>query len=1052
MKRNNLLKTLTVHLISLSLTFAPLPLFAANEEGGVKVNNSDWVGNIGGILGQVSNTVMQSQQKQFAIRQQAALLQSSRPQVVPAKFFPQCRIAPAGAQIPTQACKPSGNPMQTAQQAQTFQTIAQQNIDFFEQLLDEAQNSALPSGIACLKQAMDGVGSSVQDRINGLERLKEQIAKSNQLFEEQNKKVIEDLKRTGNVLLGAGRGKKIDVNQETAEFDKLVSPECKDIIVNSGNATMNSQIFRGGLLGIRDGSLSEFNIKASNLQSNYGAYKKDLDNKVIQMKKDIKEYGLDGFLDQNNGSLAFERNGEENFGSLDKAFKEEAAQVRSKIENIKKSIRSELGPGSGQIEGLMVMGPNFRTDFANFANEAEEVLKKQAVGACITNADSGVSLSTDQILDSLRYQTTSLTGNTLANYRTALKYILDDTETSHTTKQKRIKDLDIKFKNKIVIVNSGEGSDEKTLSPYQMFQQIVSNCEATYTQRNDSNNGRSFEDKVKRAKKYMRDLQNVESTFASDMSNHIIDEVVNCSGRELKAGQCSQDSLSTSNGDFCLAQASTCAQQANACYSQINKEVKQKQAQMNALATTYNNNVAALITSQEALLGQVKAQVQRDAEFFKSFFPGANYAYPEGLFVKMPQLAEFGGLGVELRGGGDIETLKKLPEEIAKLQGALKEQWEGGPGGKGIANVIDEYIKSQAEAMGKNMDKWNQLLSQCEGAEAQAVAAINKANQEAQKAYGEKAAAVGDFCNRFEALKDTNPAAGCNDDYDVSGLYTDSMKISSHVNDDAIRYVRRYQEMCAQSQNERENGSEVLGESKDGKEYILGKCQDGDNSEDVLAKAISDLQKVGGIDKDDAKKIADSVDVNSDEMKAIIKKYEESKPEVAIAIKRYVQLKAVDKRVKDRIAELIDKDEERKALAKTGITGIADVSSRIKKVLKSSEFSDTGFCVSSKLDALVSAAGDADDAGKFEKEFKSEIKDGEISNSSAMKNIGRSIASLSSSPERSPTSDLGQASYADVECAASASPGRFGAGDNMFSDFDAGILGPNAGAILGLGK
>ena len=110
---------------------------------------------------------------------------------------------------------------------------------------------------------------------------------------------------------------------------------------------------------------------------------------------------------------------------------------------------------------------------------------------------------------------------------------------------------------------------------------------------------------------------------------------------------------------------------------------------------------------------------------------------------------------------------------------------------------------------------------------------------------------------------------------------------------------------------------------------------------------------------------------------------------------------------------------------------------------------DTGFCVESKIDAMVKIVRDVTSPSGMESRFDQDTKD--FQNDRKMEAVGRSIASLSTSAVRSPTSDIGQANYADVECAASASPGRFGAGD-MFSYFDAGILGPNAGAILGLGK
>ena len=61
---------------------------------------------------------------------------------------------------------------------------------------------------------------------------------------------------------------------------------------------------------------------------------------------------------------------------------------------------------------------------------------------------------------------------------------------------------------------------------FQMFQKIIAKCNQVYDQETDSNAGRSNKKRVARAKKYMRSLQKIESTFASDLTNHIVDEVI----------------------------------------------------------------------------------------------------------------------------------------------------------------------------------------------------------------------------------------------------------------------------------------------------------------------------------------------------------------------------------------------------------------------------------------------------------------------------------------------------------------------------------------------
>lgn len=1049
MRTTKRLKALLIHLLSISMVISPMPLMA--EEKTI-VNNSEWVGEIGNVLNQVGGAIMQSKQQEFQMRQQAAMMRNAKPQLVPAKFFPQCRIAPAGASVP-QACQPNKPPQQLVSEARSMKRVAQQQMDFYEQLLDEAQNSPLPSGIACLKQAKDGVGTSIKDRMNGLERMKQQIAKANQLFEEQNKALLEDIKRNGNELLGIGRGRKVDLNQESADYNSLVTPECRDIIVAGfgGNSDFNDIMAKSGLKGIRNGNLSKLNVSSSQFTANKASYERDLNQKVQQIKSDIQKYGVDSFLEMNQGGLTFERNGQQKFGSLNAAYSDFARVKNEEVKNIRQSIAAEIGGANLDINRLTTMTRNFKADFGEFVSQAEQQLKRQEISRCVSGP---IGLSTDQILGSLRYESTSMTGDTITNYTSALQVILDNPDSSPLEKQNQIKNLDGRFKGRIRIVYNDEDSVQRNESPYQMFQKIVQKCEVAYEQETDANAGRSIKKRVARAKKYMQDLQKVERTFASDLTNQLIDEVVNCSGRDLKAGQCGPDTLSPGNSQFCLSQASDCAAQANACYNKIEGEVKIRQGRMNTLATQYNNNMAALITQQEAILNNVKAQVTRDAEFFKSFFPGATYDVPEDLFVEMPQLADFQGLGVELRGGGDLEVMKALPGKIDKLKEQLAMQWEGGSGNKGIANVIDEYIELQRSAMIKNAEKWNSLLDACVAAEGSALKSIAQANQKAKEAYGERANTVNNFCQRFEDLR-SNPMAGCNDDYDVGGLYEDGMKVSAHINDDALRYVGTYRGLCAQSQNEKDKNSDDDADTS-GKTYIQELCEEGD-SESALAEVRDEL-KAAGVEDEHLSFIFESRSKpKGTDVRELKKKYE-GKPAVADLIGRAISLKDSDRKARedydeyfkdasgvDKLASLFSNVIERGDDGKTNDTATATIRKEKAEAVQTAfkrKVKDKGFCSQGTIESLFDAMASAkkDDAIKIESK---------VENTSAMSNAGRAIASLKNSAARDPLSAMGQAEYQDIECAATASTGRF---SDFFKSFDDKVLGGDSSNILSLGK
>lgn len=1040
MRQNKLFKAFSVHLLSFALLFGPMPLLAA-EKTGPTVDNSEWVGTAAGIMDSVGKQILQSKQQQANMRQQAAMMQNLKPKVVPAKFFPQCQISPAGASVPINACKPSQNLQQSIQMSRTLQNAAQQNMDFYEQLQDEAQNSPMPSGIACLKQAMQGVKTSIQDRVNALERLKEQITKSNQLFEEVAKKDLEDIKRNGNELYGA-RGGKFDVNQETAEYHKLVTPECRDIV---GQDKFKTLIYKTGFLGLRDGKLSDLNQKATQLMSNKATYEDDLNQKVKQMKSDIKKYGVDGFAAMNSGSLAFERNGQEKFGSLNKAFKDMMTEKQTEIGNIRNKIKSELGGGAtaSKLDGLMRLDENFKTDFAEFTNQAEQQLEREHVSECVSGP---IGLSTNQILSSLRYDNNGMTGDTIVNYRTSLEGILNSSDASAAEKKAQMISLDARFKGRVKIVYNDDESIRRDEKPYEMFQKIIVKCQNSYNQKTDNNVGRSTKKKVERAKKYMRDLQKVERTFASDLSNHLIDEVINCSGRKLKAGQCNSSSgaLSTSSDGFCLAQASECAGQANSCYAQINKQVKERQNNLNGLTTKYNNNVAALITGQEKLLSQVKAQVQRDSEFFKGFFPGATYDYPEDLLVKLPQLADFQGMkGVELRGGGDIETLKTLPSKIAKLQDALLAQWQGGgkTNGQGIQGVINDYIAQQQGAMDKNSKKWAALKKQCTQTEQQAIAAVNAANQKAQEAYGETKQKVGEFCQRFDDLR-SNPAAGCNDDYDVNGLYEDGMKVSAHIDDDAKRYVGTYRALCAQSQNEKDT-------EKEGDDSAIQETCTDEGSDAALALMLETIEGSleGQLTTAEFNSIKeDDNTLTTPEIAAILKKLKGQK-HIANIVKKYVKFNSKEYKKElgenfDELQKVIDiRTAEIEKINGSDSAGYKRGAEKEATKLKR----DKGFCSEGKISNFADSVGES----KTPKELRDALKEYETSDGA--KTVDRSIASISTKSSNNQLSAMGQAEYDEISCEATASNGRFG-GD-MFDSFDQGILGSDASSILsGLGK
>ncbi|GEM_PF-2204014 len=1015
-KRNkkNLLRQVSATASICALIYSPISLSAQDP---------NWVDQSMQIMNTALQTAQQSMQQTMATNQVAAQMSTLQPQVISAKYFPHCKISQAQSAFPVGICEDNITDPTGLNQAMQYKNLATTYTSMYEQLLSTAQNTSYPVGLQCLEDAKEGMVTSLQDRLNSLEELKAKIEKESQFFRDENKKLLADMEDANTELFGGGSG---DIDAKTRDYSDYFSDACQNII---GPETLASAA-KGGLNGIKVG-LTSVNKEAANFVTNKPQIESDLNAQIQTIKAQIESQGIDQWRKDVSA-------GQQSINGVDltrmgvatpviSVISTEISRMNSKVDSIQSEL-SKIIPGYE----IPTMDSNFGVDFANFTNDAENYFKKKYISECVTLEDKGVAISPEQILKSLRVGGSGDKSTALSNYKIALQNILDS-DAFIEDKMAQIQELDNRYSSSNISIQYKNSSAQTiTTTPYGLFRETVTQCEQKYTQDDTFSTGQagqvSQQTQVARAKTYLNELKELESTFAATIGNQIYDSVINCSGRSETTNTCSEEGIFDQGSDaFCVKHASTCSGRVQSCFSEANTLVENKKAQIKAYQATYNKNVTALVARQEAYLAQVKAQVLADADYLKQYFPGANFSYPEGLFIEMPgnEESEF---GVDLLGGGSLNFLDNLPDQIAKLKETLQKQ-----SGE-ITNVVNDYIATQKDAIQTQKSKWENLATNCSNAESGYREFVNAQNMQMQQTQQELMSEVGQFCQKYEQLGNLNPAAGCDEsDYSAQALYETVGGVANYISNEAEYGVTEYRKLCARANNEREKGTEDDDDTPKNPSTLARVCDENDNDVDDVIKDLTatamdalptDLEKYkskltkyikSGDDSDLNKEIKKSdfyknvakplqktIAKNDfrteDDYKADIKELINGKSKITqTEINDYASKlesancdaleKASDKENCKDAKSLVSTDKEQAlkdaadGISKDGLSGIklgslsADkfkttgkansvIANKLNSIINKLEDSDDNFCAAHKNDAIIAAVEDCKDSKK----------------------------------------------------------------------------------------
>jgi CII-binding regulator of phage lambda lysogenization HflD len=780
-----------------------MPLHAQQQQGG---DPGHWANIAVGFGTSIFGSIIQQKQQAMQMRQQIQMMNSLAPQTVSARFFQQCIVPASGSASVENVCR-GGQPGQENLFG-SFVQLASTYEQNYNQMLSMAQHSPAPVGLQCLDIERKKMNSGMVRRKNTISTIIGQLRKEEQAFRDKNQAMLSSMGETYAELHGEGarrqeatRGQQKQSNESMAKnFANYYSPDCREVIGKQTTDLGKS----GGLIAIQ-GKFTEHNQVASNYRSNQANLKRNFDQLTQKLAQELATKGIDDVLpaDQQRlqQTLTNITGGNQDFVSLAPVVGNRVIQLNSTKSRIQSDLNELLGAGSFQIPSF---GRNFSQDFGRFMTNAEDFFKKKHINECVTGSNSGLSLSADQILSSLQHRVTNNSGNTHILYRQALKNILDS-DAFIDDKILRIRQLDMQYRNEVTITYRDSRANTVEETPYNLYQRIIASCEQDFYQDNTYRPGArsigsaSQNESVQRARRLMAELKDSVDSFSSDITKELTDRVQNCNGRTLASNSCSEAGpFSTNSENFCFPHAEACSQKVAACHRETTIIVENKTKEIKDKATIFNQEAEALIVRQQAIMKPLIESIIADAEILAQYFPGADFLYPDELFVPMPEKSM--QYGEPLRGGGEI-TFDALINKLEAMARNLDDQAQK------IDREIQEYMGEVRNAILDNQRKWAQVKQTCNQAIEQIASQVQQANAAGQEQQQKMDEDVAKFCRQYSRIASAqNPVAGCGGSNSPEALYDDIHRVAGQINPQVLRNTQRYASVCNAFNNERELG------------------------------------------------------------------------------------------------------------------------------------------------------------------------------------------------------------------------------------------------------
>jgi hypothetical protein len=695
-------------------------------------------------------------------------------------YFPECPLPATITAMPQNVCNQTlDNAQQSSAQISSmdnYEAIGKSWVNYYDQMLNEASNASVPTGLKCLNDKKKALDSQLTEMVNNLTRLQDQLKKDKETFKSNTQTLLNDLNTANETLNGASSN---NLDLKTKSFASNFSTSCQTIIgdelLKQGNSI--------GLNGVKQ-NLTSTNKLAADYTSNRTAIENEVRSDITKIQASIKNGGLQDYLAGKTTTTS-------KFGSLVKATTTQKTDFNISYERIKKEL-DKVG------YTIPALDKNFSADLSEATSKTSTTFKNSMISKCVSGSDSsGIAISTSDIIASVTQKGSNGKGAAVEKYKSALQIILNSTD-SVSVKLQKINTLSSTYKDMVITYQNSSGQTV-TQSPYNLIQTTYTKCEEIY-EKGDINSSDTTTQKkqVERAQSLLRELQTLYDNYTSDLGTRVLEQFLSCNGDSKKAGSdCgTSKSFDYTDGSFCTSHADQCANEVSACYSKVSTLADAQVTKMKSLASTYNKQVESLITRANALYTSQNTAVTEMIKKVQARFPGTNFTIPEDMFISKPS-KKTDKYGIEVYNDGDLSFLDELPTKIDKLKELFKEQQDKAD------SAIEDYISKQASQMDKERSKWQSFADQCNKMAQSVRNDLKKYNADGSKAQAQQDSKVGAFCSKYSEMKQ-NPLGACDK---ADKLAEQADEIRARLSNEALQITGQFKNVCNMYNNETDDAT-----------------------------------------------------------------------------------------------------------------------------------------------------------------------------------------------------------------------------------------------------
>ena len=793
------MKRAIIILVSWSLCFYPNNLSSQRRE----TRRSGWYDTTTRAIDNISSSIVGTSNfnPNMPSPQMATPAQNLQDKILSQEQLPLpfrgCLVAKALPIAPPQKCEaeifPGPQSQQHAQHYGINKAGADQNIGFLESMLDQAQNetaTTAPSGIKCLEDRVILEETKFQNLLNHLTTQADLIKRKNEIFKRQRKNAERQMEDIHALLNGTVLGKEEDNNKKERSLSGIInSRQCEGLL---SKGVMDNATREGGLLKLRS-DITTKNDKALEYRNQEKQLEDEVKKQISEISGNIGTYGIDAWLqvyNQENTSSV----GEQKLGGLQAIKKNEIQQFNLARARLQRELKSA---GLNDLPGNM--GRNFSGEFGRYRANYRDTAEKRHIENCVFDNPSSGGIGNIRTLISKLYQPGVRGQGTVNSFKSELQGILNSRGYVEE-KLDRVQSLVEKYGENTVVVDFMRDGRRTSSNITGLLRHSIAYCRQQYERDIKTDTGISSKQQHNRVGNLLEEYQDLASDFSNKMTSSLREKILRCDGQTVTTESCRQgDHFSSESDSFCFTKAKKCSLDISSCHTTLDNLVKQKTNDLNIMADLDNKKRKAFIDHQNAVLTDLKLQMGTYAEQINAIVPGANFAFPEDMFIKTPELSR-SRLGVLLLGGNKVESLfEELPKKINDLKTNLSAQNEK------MQLQLEKRIQSTRESLQNSLAEWKQVTDSC-GQKLQSFQAKMVENQMQQEQQEmQQAENFESFCRKYSDLQGRSLGAGCGD---LEDLYSDSMNIARHLIPVMDGDIKEYNNLCSELQNESEFASE----------------------------------------------------------------------------------------------------------------------------------------------------------------------------------------------------------------------------------------------------